>query len=208
MPDKLRHSIVLAGGQSSRMGQDKALLFMEGETLLRRLVRKLMGVTENVTIASGSGDRTEKYRDVLGGLLPDTRLQFAEDRYRGAGPLAGLHAGLCAIREEGYVFVTACDMPDLSVSLLQRLLEARTSGSDVICTEGQPFHALYHSRVTALLEVALQQKNLRVMSFIGGLNATVLPLEAAQSELSDGLYNMNTQEDYQQYLNRMRRDGS
>ncbi|RJE85544.1 molybdenum cofactor guanylyltransferase [Paenibacillus sp. 1011MAR3C5] len=208
MPDKLRNSVVLAGGQSSRMGQDKALLPIEGEPLLTRLVRQLTGVSECVTIATGTARRAESYREALEGLPFATTIQFAEDIYPGEGPLAGLHAGLCTVQEEGYVLVTACDMPDISLSLLQRLLEARSGGSDAIYVRGQPFHALYHTRVTTLLEEALEQRNLRVMGFLGGLSTTVLQQEIDCSEPVTGLSNLNTQEEYHNYLNRMRRDGS
>ncbi|MFF2889881.1 molybdenum cofactor guanylyltransferase [Paenibacillus sp. NPDC057967] len=208
MPDKLRNSIVLAGGRSSRMGQDKALLIIEGEPLLRRLVRQLSEISERVMIASGSEAQMDRYRAVLQDLPFATDIQFAVDRYPGEGPLAGLHAGICEIREEGYVLVTACDMPDISPSLLQRLLDGRTGGPDVIYAQGQPFHALYHTSVTAVLEEALQQRSLRVMDFIGRLNSSVLPPESDSAKIATGLSNLNTQEDYQNYLNRMRRDGS
>jgi len=209
MADKLlRNSIVLAGGRSSRMGQDKALLLIEGEPLLARLVRQLSEVSECVTIATGTGDRAERYRAVLQDPLSEVTIHFAEDRYPGEGPLSGLHAGLCVIKEEGYVLVTACDMPDISSSLLLRLLEASSSGSDAIYAQGLPFHALYHTRVVRLLGEALEQRSLRVMSFLGGLNTTVLPLEIVGLESSAELFNLNTQEEYRNYLNRMRRDGS
>lgn len=204
----LRNSMVLAGGRSSRMGQDKALLFIEGEPLLGRLVRQLSAVSECVTIAGGTETRAESYRAVLQNLLPEITIQFAEDRYPGEGPLSGLHAGLCAVQEEGYVLVTACDMPDISSSLLHRLLDSRSSGSDVIYAQGLPFHALYHTRVTVMLEEALNEKRLRVMDFLGALSTTVLTHKIDCSAQATGLFNLNTQEDYRNYLNRMRRDGS
>jgi len=208
MADMLRNSMVLAGGRSSRMGQDKALLLIEGEPLLGRLVRQLSAVSECVTIATGTAERAESYHAVLQNLLPATTIQFAEDRYPGEGPLSGLHAGLCTVQEEGYVLVTACDMPDISSSLLHRLLDARSSGSDVIYAQGLPFHALYHTRVTVMLEEALNEKRLRVMDFLGALSTTVLTHKIDCPAQATGLFNLNTQEDYRNYLNRMRRDGS
>ncbi|MBW7461860.1 NTP transferase domain-containing protein, partial [Paenibacillus sepulcri] len=81
---------------------------------------------------------------------PEACISFAQDSYPDSGPLAGLHASLSGVPEEGYVFVMACDMPVLSIPLFRRLAELAVHtgepGPDIIRTSGQPFHALYHTR--------------------------------------------------------------
>ena len=59
------HGLIHAGGRSSRMGTDKALLQLHGVTLLERLASQMLEWTESVTIASGTPERAELYRGEL-----------------------------------------------------------------------------------------------------------------------------------------------
>ncbi|MCR2807836.1 molybdenum cofactor guanylyltransferase [Paenibacillus soyae] len=221
------HGLILAGGRSSRMGMDKALLPIDGMPLLERLVLQMLALTDSVTIAAGTEERASIYREALSGCreeLAAGKVRFVADAYPGGnGPLAGLHAGLSAI-PRGYAFVMACDMPAVSGVLLEQLLEAIDGGraeADVVHAAGQPFHALYHTRVAGAVAEALENRDYRVMGLLGRLKTTVVPLAAGSgtesdgagiAEAEEGLRNLNTPEDYRNYLNnlihhqRMRRD--
>jgi molybdopterin-guanine dinucleotide biosynthesis protein A len=105
--------IVLAGGASSRMGSDKAVLTVRGETLAARAARLLLGVCAQVALADGG-------RGLLPGLpsLPDGA---------GRGPAAGI---LGAAREwpGRALLILACDLPGVPASLLAALAGAHGSG--------------------------------------------------------------------------------
>ncbi|HWD09331.1 MAG TPA: molybdenum cofactor guanylyltransferase, partial [Actinomycetota bacterium] len=103
--------VILAGGGSRRMGRDKAVLVYEGEPLVVRVARRLASVCDDVVVASGDGAR-------LGDLGPG--LAQVADALAGAGPLAGIVAGLEAARQ-ALVAVVAVDMPDLDTALLSDL---------------------------------------------------------------------------------------
>ncbi len=100
--------IVLAGGSSRRMGQDKALLDVGGRPLIARAVDALLACLPRVIIVTASPQR---YSDVLAGRP----VSFTQDHITDGGPLAGMHAGLCALepRELGAVTI-GCDMPFIS----------------------------------------------------------------------------------------------
>jgi molybdopterin-guanine dinucleotide biosynthesis protein A len=189
------HSLLLAGGLSSRMGTDKALLLIEGKPLLYLLVEQLRALTEHVIISVGSSEREALYRGILGNL--GDPVSFALDRYPGCGPLSGLHAGLSTVTE-GYVFVMACDMPHLSEELLAQLMGHVESGADVIHASGQPFHALYHARAVPQIEVALDQRDFRVMRLLERLHTVVVnPLANGGKAI---FTNLNTPDDYTKYI--------
>ena len=189
------HGLILAGGQSTRMGTDKALLPIQGKPLLVRLVDQMLSLTEHVTISVGASGREAVYREILGEL--GEGVSFVLDRYPGCGPMSGLHAGLSAIAE-GYVFVMACDMPRLSEELLHQLMVHTDSGADVIHVSGQPFHALYHARTLPRIEEALEQKDYRLMRLLHGLHAFVVnPRENDGEQL---FTNLNTPADYNSYI--------
>lgn len=103
--------VVLAGGASRRMGRDKAKLALDGGTLVERAATLLVTVCSNSVLAVGSDRR-----------YPTVRLPVAEDRYPGAGPLAGIEAALVASIGRP-VLVLACDLPRVDRTVLERLLE-------------------------------------------------------------------------------------
>ena len=102
--------IVLAGGQSRRMGRDKALLPTPDGPLLHRIARTLATTCAQVLVV----DRPPGRYRALGWPL-------VLDRHPGQGPLAGLHAGLEAMAYPYGLFV-ACDMPGLTPAVARFLL--------------------------------------------------------------------------------------
>jgi molybdopterin-guanine dinucleotide biosynthesis protein A len=193
--DEIVQGLILAGGLSSRMGSDKALLPIDGKPLIRRLAEELAPRVPSLAIAIGPPERAAAYRAALGSWGGQARL--IPDAYPGCGPLAGLHAAL-AEAPPGYVFVIACDMPSLSPPLYKRLAAQAGSGADIIHCAGQPFHALYHSRIAPAVEQALQTRRLRVMGLLGELNT--LAVATDEDELSAAFINLNTPEDFGRYV--------
>ena len=92
--------LVLAGGESRRMGRPKAWIEAGNTVLLRYVVERLAGAFSEVIVSFAEPEQMEQH-------LP-YRVVF--DRKRSAGPLAGLEAGLMTCRHE-VMFAVACDMP-------------------------------------------------------------------------------------------------
>lgn len=99
--------LVLAGGRSSRMGRDKALLRWHGEPLIEHQIRTLEAA--GVASVHVSGDRPEH-----GGIV---------DRVRDKGPVGGL-ASATEQLPDGYLLVVPVDMPRVQPTLLIRLAQA------------------------------------------------------------------------------------
>ncbi|WP_138753793.1 molybdenum cofactor guanylyltransferase [Paenibacillus sinopodophylli] len=187
--------LLLAGGQSSRMGTDKALLDIGGKSLIYRLAKQMAGLTEHVTVSIGHTEREGVYRESLGELAD--AVSYVSDRYPGCGPLSGLHAGLSAIGE-GYVFVMACDMPLLSEELLAELLQKLEHEADVIHVSGQPFHALYHARTASAISLSLAAGDFRLMGLLGKLKS--VQVDPRETEFISPFINLNTPEEYNKYI--------
>ncbi len=129
--------IVLAGGQSRRMGRNKALLELQGQTLIARVLERLSPLCDELII---SANDVELYVDLPAQVVPDL--------IPGRGALGGIHAGLTTMRHDKAV-VVACDMPFLSLSLL-RYMVVVSSSYDVVVpwVNGffEPLHAVYSAR--------------------------------------------------------------
>ena len=129
--------LILAGGESRRMGRDKTVLEFDGQTLLQRSVRLLQGLFPRVLVS---------VRQARG----DVALPQVVDETSCAGPLAGLCAGL-AQADTPWVFALAADMPFFSAKVIRQLAMRRGEGEAVVPVVGsisQPLAAYY--AVTAL----------------------------------------------------------
>jgi molybdopterin-guanine dinucleotide biosynthesis protein A len=137
--------VVLCGGQSRRMGVDKATIAVGGTTLLERALVRLSEICAPVMVAPGS-------------VLLDRWAGIAvADTVPNAGPIAGLVAALRA-SPHPLLAVVAVDMPWIDPDLL-RLLAMRIADCDVAVCETQrglePLHAVYARSATAAAEAAL-----------------------------------------------------
>ncbi len=115
-------AFVLAGGESSRMGRDKALLVLPtGETLLARALRLAKTVAVTVRVVTPN----KHYSEIAG-------VPVVEDVYRGCGPLAGIHAALSASATD-LNLVLGVDCPLVTPELL-RFLVRIAAGSNRLAT--------------------------------------------------------------------------
>src|SRR5450631_2052532 len=101
--------VILAGGASSRMGKNKALMKIGEQTLIERVYAIMASLFPDVIIVTNTPE--------LYAFIPS---RTAADLYPGSGSLAGLHAGLSAGSTER-IFVAACDMPFLNPTLIRLL---------------------------------------------------------------------------------------
>ena len=125
--------LVLAGGKSRRMGQDKALLRHNGETQLGRAVRLLQQHLARVFVSARADQSTEPER---------ARFSQIVDRYANLGPLAGILSAMDTDPQAAWL-VVACDLPNLDSETIRHLLDERSAT--------QPFTA-YRSSVDGMPE--------------------------------------------------------
>jgi len=176
--------VVLAGGQSSRMGQDKASLPWDDRDILGSLLHRFLPLSDDVVVVSNAVRK-----------IPENVRQVA-DIIPAKGPLSGLHAGLLSAHHD-LVFVTACDVPFLAPELVLQLVQAvgKTDGSAVVYKNKiEPLLACYRKSCAAVIEKLLKIKQYRVTDFLAQINwAAVHQLD----ELDDCCFmNVNTDDDY------------
>lgn len=185
--------IILAGGKSSRMGTNKALLNINGKTVIETVCDKLDSIVNNIIIVNNS---FEDYQ-FLG-------RKMVKDEWREMGPLAGIHAGLSASETERNLIV-ACDMPFISAQLGTILLE-QLSNYDVVVPEisGQlhPLFAAYRKDVKIEVENALEQNKLRIRGIFQNLHVKTMDeteLKSLDYNIDEtDIFNMNHPNEYEQ----------
>ena len=145
-------AIILCGGRSVRMGEDKGALLFGNETMLQRIVRLAGTITGKVIVVGR--------RDQIGVTVHDA----VEDQ----GPLSGIAAGLAASITD-LNLVVACDMPLIKPAVLQRLVDA--IGDADACVAVVDGHAsalcgVYRSRVAAAAQALFDSGERRVMPLL------------------------------------------
>ncbi|GFO68662.1 hypothetical protein GMLC_22410 [Geomonas limicola] len=181
--------VILAGGQSSRMGSNKALLPIRNGRFIEIIHRQLSSLFCEVLIVA---NEPETYAFLEGRVVAD--------RYAGLGVLAGLHAALVETRTR-HIFAVACDMPFLNDRLIRELVVRRETAEVVIpeTEKGlEPLHAVYSTACLAPMEAALKENRRRVVSFFPEVRVVRLePSRVAELD-PDALSfrNINTPQEY------------
>ncbi len=181
---------IQAGGRSSRMGRDKALLSLGGVPLIERVLEKVADLGDELQITSNDPDR---YRYLGVPLIPDPE--------PGAGALLGLLTALRAATHDR-VLVVGCDMPFLSRPLLERLVELAPKAEAVLPLDGgryEPLLAVYSRACIPAIEASLAAGDHRMISFLPEIT-----LHTVEHDTLDRLdperlsfFNVNTPDDLQ-----------
>ncbi|MFN0206067.1 MAG: molybdenum cofactor guanylyltransferase [Planctomycetota bacterium] len=166
--------VLLCGGRSVRMGEDKALLTFGGELatfrgrFIERAERALSFVAREIILST---NRPDAYAFLNRRAVPDLRLdELAGLDNSALGPLGGLAAGIEALPNCKFIAVVACDVPFLSGATLARMLDLARADESVDAvipfTEhgAEPLVAIYRSRVARILRSVLALGVRRIVS--------------------------------------------
>lgn len=182
---------VLAGGQSSRMGQDKAFLEVGGRQVIERVLERVRPLTDDLFISTNEPAKYKAFD-----------LSLVGDVYPGKAALGGLYSVIKAARHP-HVLVVACDMPFLNPALLRHLIDLAPT-ADVVTPLIEPpqpetMHAVYSKNCLGPIETRLQANRLRIIGFFD--DVSVRYVERAEVARFDphfySFINMNTPEDWQ-----------
>lgn len=188
--------VVQAGGDSRRMGQNKALLPFHGQTLIERVISRVIGIADELIVTS---NHPEDLAFLGYPIKPDIR--------RNQGALGGIFTAL-SVASCPAVAVVACDMPFVNARLLHRQLDLLTNhGSDGVVPSHEagyePFHAVYR-RESCLpaVELALDLCKKRADAWFGEVNLEFITLDLIQPYDPEGtaFLNINDEQDYQKAL--------
>ena len=188
----------LAGGQSRRMGTDKALLPLAagGEPMLRVVLKRLSAVADDVLVVANN---REKYEEFGAPVVPDLRPDI--------GALGGIQAAIASSAHD-HCLVVACDMPFLSLPLLQRMadeprdydvLVPLVPGESRQRSDGlvfQTLHAIYGKQCLPFIEQRIIEGRKQVVAFFEDVRVRTLDIAEIRRWDPDlrSFFNANTPE--------------
>lgn len=183
---------IQAGGQSSRMGEDKALKTFLGRPLIQRVIERLTPIADEVIVTT---NRPQDYSFLNVRLIPDLK--------PGRGALGGLYTAI-ASASHPFVAVVACDMPFASVTFFEAATRLMVQeGADVVIAKSEegyePIHAVYR-RETCLpaIEAAINADQWKVIAWFPQVKVRVLTTDEIKEYDPSGLafWNVNTPEEF------------
>jgi molybdopterin-guanine dinucleotide biosynthesis protein A len=181
--------VIQAGGESRRMGQDKALVPFMGKTLIEYILQQIRGMDSEIIIIS---NRPEHY------------LRFGypvySDVFEGVGALAGLHTAI-HYSANAFCLVLGCDMPFVNIRLVEKMLEIAAGWDAVIPQLGErdkfePFKAVYKKSCLDPIQFEIKAGNRRAISFFDSVRVRYFYREEVEQFDKELLsfYNVNTPE--------------
>jgi len=179
-------AIVLAGGTSTRMGgSDKSRLPVEGVPMIQHIVNQLGNKFREIIISGDPG----KY-----GFLGH---RVIADETKDKGPLMGVYSSLSASVTD-LNFVTACDIPDIFMELIEKMLEM-SGGFDIVMPLNkenyyEPLHAIYRKTVLPATKKLLDEGKLKLSDLAGHVTTRFVVTDSPGN-----IHNINYREDYEQY---------
>lgn len=174
------------------MGEDKALLELNGKSFIQQITETLQRVLNQVVIIS---DRGEKYQFL--------DLAIYEDIFKECGPLGGIHSALRNAQTEK-VFIVSCDLPLMTSDAIRYIVDRADASNTVVPSVRkmiQPLCGIYGETCLPALEDYLSRGQRKVQQFVKKMNAIVLSMDPELPiDHPEVFTNINTSEDYQKLI--------
>ena len=180
-------AMILAGGQGTRLGQDKKNLIFENVNILENLIKKLSSRFKEIFVSTNDG------------AVFDNAITLADEI--GHGPLAGIHSGLGVCISE-YLYVTGCDMPYLSLEYIDYLIKcAEKTNADAIVARRkdgyyEPFNAMYNKSALPIITKAINSGRYGLNRILDTMNLFVVEQVKSSAYVNGNMFvNINRKED-------------
>jgi len=186
MANEKTTGIILAGGKSQRMGEDKGLLPYRGKLMVEHVIAQLAKVVDEIIIISNNAEYNQ-----FGYLV-------FEDLIKEKGPVGGIYTGLTNSSTETNVIVS-CDTPHVSHQLLNQLLTCQGNYDVTVPSHNARVHPLigiYQKKCASIFKSAIDQDQLKLMSVNEQTHLNIVTIDRNLEFYDVNLFkNINTPED-------------
>ncbi len=196
--------IVLSGGRSSRMGENKALLNLGEKKVIERVVDLMKLLFSNIILITNTPD---EYRFL--------RIPMFEDIFKYKGPIAGIHSGLSSSKTERN-FVISCDVPLMTAEMIKYIVEYKTKKPVTVCNADgfiQHLVGLYNKSVLLetekyLINYEMKEKHnhkqhhhhCKILPLLDKVGAEIIEAEKTDVFREGIFFNMNRPDDYEKIV--------
>lgn len=198
----MKSCILLCGGQSRRMGQDKGSMNIHGKPMIIHILTTLEDEIDEAVIVLNDKTRIKKYKKFINEKNFNYRIKFVEDEIKNKGPLSGILTGLKNISGD-YALVLPCDSPYITKNHITTLFNEISDGYDCIVPynddenklkTSEPLHSIYHRNTIETIAELIEKDILNVKSLLKEKNCKFIKIDNKKL-LKKEFRNLNRPED-------------
>lgn len=169
----MRSCIILCGGRSRRMNQDKGLMLLEGQPMILHIMKTLECAVDEIILVLRNKEQLNHYRKILNDV--ESKVKFFIDLKMDQGPLIGLLTGLSNLESDGALLLP-CDSPYISIEFIDEIFTlAEEDYSQAVVPSWpdgslEPLHAYYRKECIPIIRKTLSEGLRDVKSLLKKLN--------------------------------------
>lgn len=200
--ENIKSCIILCGGKSSRMGQDKGSMIIQKKPMIKHILSTLNHQITEAVIVLNNSERIAKYSEFIDPSDYTYTIRFVEDKIKNKGPMPGILTGLAQITGK-YSLVLPCDSPYVSASYISTIFNEIDESFDAIVPyhdsenklkTSEPLHSIYSKNIIPEIEELISEDILHIKGLIEKIDTKFVLIDNKKIEKKE-FRNLNRPED-------------
>ena len=200
--ENIKSCIILCGGQSRRMGQDKGSMIIQDKPMIKHVLSTLNHKIDEAIIVLNDQERIGKYGEFINPQDYAYNLTTVEDKIKNKGPLPGIMTGLSQINSQ-YALVLPCDSPYVSEKYIETIFNEIDENYQAIVPyhdeenklkTSEPLHSVYSKDIIPTIEKLIENDILHIKGLIENIDTKFILIDNKKIEKKE-FRNLNRLED-------------
>ena len=200
--ENIKSCIILCGGQSRRMGQDKGSMIIQDKPMIKHILSTLNHHIDEAIIVLNDKSRVDRYSEFINSNDYSYQITFLEDKIKNKGPLPGIMTGLGKINSN-YALVLPCDSPYVSEKYIETIFSQIDVNYQAIVLyhdetnrlkTSEPLHSIYKKEIIADIEKLVNDDILHIKGLIEKIDTKFVLIDNKKIEKKE-FRNLNRPED-------------
>ncbi len=200
--ENIKSCIILCGGQSRRMGQDKGSMIIQNKPMIKHILSTLNHHIDEAIIVLNDKSRVDRYSEFINSNDYSYQITFLEDKIKNKGPLPGIMTGLGKINSN-YALVLPCDSPYVSEKYIETIFSQIDVNYQAIVPyhdetnrlkTSEPLHSIYKKEIIADIEKLVNDDILHIKGLIEKIDTKFVLIDNKKIEKKE-FRNLNRPED-------------
>lgn len=200
--ENIKSCIILCGGQSRRMGQDKGSMIIQDKPMIKHILSTLNHHIDEAIIVLNDKSRVDRYSEFINSNDYSYQITFLEDKIKNKGPLPGIMTGLGKINSN-YALVLPCDSPYVSEKYIETIFSQIDVNYQAIVPyhdetnrlkTSEPLHSIYKKEIIADIEKLVNDDILHIKGLIEKIDTKFVLIDNKKIEKKE-FRNLNRPED-------------
>ena len=200
--ENIKSCIILCGGQSRRMGQDKGSMIIQNKPMIKHILSTLNHQIDEVIIVLNDKIRIDNYNQFINPNEYDYQLKIVEDKIKNKGPMPGIITGLSQIASD-YALILPCDSPYVSQDYINTIFTEIDGDYQAIVPyhdaenklkTSEPLHSIYNKNIIPEIEKLVESDVLHIKGLIEKIDTKFVLIDNKKIEKKE-FRNLNRPED-------------